>query len=192
MNLRSSRWSLLAMLAVAMASQAASGVPTPDAGSSLQTLISHPGMALIALGFACIAAEALLPSYGVVGIGGIVACVVGALLLVDSDVPGFARSTALIAILAVLLALLVAGALAMAIKARRRALVGGDAGLVGSLATVTRVTADAPRNGMVQAQGEQWQVQSVTPLRLGQQVRITARQGLILQVSATAPAAQGE
>ncbi|QCI15376.1 nodulation protein NfeD [Pseudomonas putida] len=160
---------------------------------ALQLLpVSFAGMALILLGIAFMIAEAFLPSFGAVGFGGIVAFVVGALILIDTDAPGFGIPLGLIATLAVLSALLIGGVLGMAIKARRRVPVSGDAGLVGSLAIVTQVMEDDPRNGAVQAQGEHWQARCATPLQIGQQVRITARQGLMLQVSAAAPAAQGE
>ncbi len=160
---------------------------------ALQLLpVSFAGMALILLGIAFMIAEAFLPSFGAVGFGGIVAFVVGALILIDTDAPGFGIPLGLIATLAVLSALLIGGVLGMAIKARRRVPVSGDAGLVGSLAIVNQVMEDDPRNGAVQAQGEHWQARCATPLQIGQQVRITARQGLMLQVSAAAPAAQGE
>jgi membrane-bound serine protease (ClpP class) len=160
---------------------------------ALQLLpVSFAGVALILLGIAFMIAEAFLPSFGVVGFGGIVAFVVGAVILIDTDAPGFGIPLALIGTLAVLSALLIGGVLGMAIKARRRALVSGDAGLVGSLVTVTQVMADNPFCGSVQAQGEQWQVQCATPLEPGQNVRVTARQGVMLEVSAAAPAAQGD
>jgi len=160
---------------------------------ALQLLpVSFAGMALILLGIAFMIAEAFLPSFGVVGFGGIVAFVVGAVILMDTDAPGFGIPLALIASLAVLSALLIGGVLGMALKARRRALVSGDAGLVGSLVSVTQVVADNPFCGSVQAQGEQWQVQCTTPLQLGQHVRVTARHGVMLEVSAAAPTAQGE
>lgn len=89
-------------------------------------------------------------------------------------------------------ALFIGGVLGMALKTRKRALVSGDAGLVGSLVTVTQVLADNPYCGSVQAQGEQWQVQCATPLQPGQHVRVMARRGVMLEVSAAAPSAQGE
>lgn len=160
---------------------------------ALQLLpVSYAGVALILLGLAFMIAEAFLPSFGVVGFGGIVAFVVGAVILMDTDAPGFGIPLALIATLAVLSALLLGGVLGMAIKARKRALVSGDAGLVGSLVTVTQVMVDNPFCGSVQAQGEQWQVQCMTPLQVGQSVRVTARHGVMLDVSAAAPGAQGE
>lgn len=160
---------------------------------ALQLLpVSYAGVALILLGLAFMVAEAFLPSFGVVGFGGIVAFIAGAVILMDTDAPGFGIPLALIASLAVLSALLLGGVLGMAIKARRRALVSGDAGLVGSLVTVTFVQADNPFHGSVQAQGEQWQAQCATPLQPGQHVRVTARNGVMLDVSATAPTAPGE
>ncbi|WP_409261230.1 NfeD family protein [Pseudomonas putida] len=160
---------------------------------ALQLLpVSFAGVALILLGIAFMIAEAFLPSFGVVGFGGIVAFVAGAVILIDTDAPGFGIPLLLIGTLAVLSALLIGGVLGMAIKARRRALVSGDAALVGSLVTVTHVLADNPFCGSVQAQGEQWQVQCSTPLQTGQNVRVTARHGVMLEVSAAAPAAQGD
>ncbi|AYG42942.1 nodulation protein NfeD [Pseudomonas sp. Leaf58] len=160
---------------------------------ALQLLpVSFAGVALIVLGIAFMIAEAFLPSFGVVGFGGIVAFVVGALILIDTDAPGFGIPLGLIGTLALLSALLLGGVLGMALKARQRALVSGDAGLVGSLVTVTQVMAGNPFCGAVLAQGEQWQVQCTTPLQTGQNVRVIARHGVMLEVSAAAPAAQGE
>jgi len=161
---------------------------------ALQLLpVSYAGVALILLGLAFMIAEAFVPSFGVVGFGGIVAFVVGAVILMDTDVPGYGIPLPLIATLAVLSALLLGGVLGMALKARQRALVSGDTELVGSLATVIQVRVDNPFYGSVQAQGEQWQVQCATPLQPGQHVRVVARRGVVLDVTATAPAtAQGE
>ena len=160
---------------------------------ALQLLpVSFAGVALILLGITFMIAEAFLPSFGVVGFGGIVAFVVGALILIDTDAPGFGIPLALIGTLALLSALLIGGVLGMALKARQRALVSGDAGLVGSLVTVTQVMASDPFCGVVLAQGEPWQARCATPLQTGQNVRVTARHGVMLEVSAATPAAQGE
>jgi membrane-bound serine protease (ClpP class) len=152
---------------------------------ALQLLpVSYAGVALIVLGVAFMVAEAFLPSFGVVGFGGIVAFVVGAVILMDTDAPGYGIPLPLVITLAVLSALLLGGVLGMALKARKRALVSGDAGLVGSLVTVTDVLPGNPLHGSVQAQGEQWQVQCATPLQPGQQVQVVARRGVLLDVSA--------
>jgi membrane-bound serine protease (ClpP class) len=151
---------------------------------ALQMLpVSYAGMALILLGLACMAAEAFLPSFGVLGFGGIAAFIFGALILIDTEVPGFGIPLPLIVTLALISAGLMLAILAMALRARHQLSVAGDAGLVGSLATVEALEGD-DRCGWVVLQGERWQVESPTPLRPGQQVQVQARQGLTLQVAA--------
>lgn len=159
---------------------------------ALQLLpVSYAGMALILLGIAFMAAEAFLPSFGVLGIGGVVAFVVGALILIDTEVPGFGIPLALILALGIASALLIAALLGMALGAHRRAPAAGDAGLVGSLAAVLRVDEQEPRCGWVQLQGEQWQVRSAQALQPGQTVRVMARHGVLLEVAAHTAAAEG-
>ncbi|WP_256584120.1 nodulation protein NfeD [Pseudomonas sp. SDI] len=154
---------------------------------ALQLLpVNYAGVGLILLGIAFMVAEAFLPSFGIIGFGGIVAFVVGAVILLDTDVPGFGIPLPLIFGLALVSALLLVGLVGMAVKARKRVLVSGDAGLVGSLVQVTAVNRDDPFSAWVQAQGEQWQAQSQTPLHCGQHVRVVSRNGLQLNVSAAA------
>jgi membrane-bound serine protease (ClpP class) len=151
---------------------------------ALQLLpVNYAGVGLILLGIAFMIAEAFLPSFGVIGFGGVVAFVVGAVILMDTDVPGFGIPLTLIIGLALISALLLITLVGMALKARRRALVSGDAGLVGSLATVTGLLPGLPMTGWVQLQGEKWQVQSDSPLRMGQQVRVVGRKGVQLDVT---------
>ena len=151
---------------------------------ALQLLpVNYAGVGLILLGLAFMIAEAFLPSFGAIGFGGVVAFVVGAVILMDTDVPGFGIPLTLIIGMALISALLLMTLVGMALKARRRAPVSGDAGLVGSLATVTGLLPGLPMSGWVQLQGEKWQVRSLSPLRLGQQVRVVARKGVLLDVT---------
>lgn len=152
---------------------------------ALQLLpVNYAGVALILLGLGFMAAEAFLPSFGVIGLGGVAAFVIGAVILIDTEVPGFGIPLGLILALALGSAVLIATILGMALKARQRGLVGGDAGLVGSLLEVAELRAGDPLGGWVRWQGENWQVQSQAPLRPGQRVRVLARRGLLLDVAA--------
>lgn len=152
---------------------------------ALQMLpVSYAGVALILLGLAFMVGEALMPSFGALGLGGIAAFVVGALILIDTDVPGFGIPLGLVIALATVSALFIGGMLGVALKSRRRAVVSGAAGLVGSRTTIQWVTDDDPCAGWVQLQGEQWQVRASQPLRAGQRVRVLARDGLNLDVAA--------
>ncbi|WP_313024197.1 NfeD family protein [Pseudomonas lopnurensis] len=149
--------------------------------------VNYAGVALILLGIAFMVAEAFLPSFGVLGIGGVAAFVVGAVILIDTEVPGYGIPLWLIVPLGLASALLVFVIVAMALKARRQQLVGGDSELIGSLVVVSAVQPQAPLSGWAHLQGENWQIRSATPLEAGQQVRVVARHGLQLEVAVTEP-----
>ncbi|WP_407693001.1 NfeD family protein [Pseudomonas paeninsulae] len=153
---------------------------------ALQLLpVNYAGVALILLGIAFITAEAFMPSFGVLGIGGLVAFVFGALILIDTEVPGFGIPLALIVTLALTTGAIIFAIVSMALRARRRALVGGDSELIGSLTRIQAVQPSNPLGGWVQLQGENWQVVSQVPLQPGQQVRVLARKGSMLDVATT-------
>ncbi|MBF3255064.1 nodulation protein NfeD, partial [Pseudomonas aeruginosa] len=121
---------------------------------ALQMLpVNYAGLALIALGLAFMVGEAFVASFGVLGIGGIVSFVVGALILIDTEVPGYGIPPGLVVALALLSAALIVGLLGMALRTRRQAVVSGTAGLVGSLATVAAVDSEQPCAGWVLLQG---------------------------------------
>ncbi|MGV8918756.1 MAG: NfeD family protein [Pseudomonas sp.] len=152
---------------------------------ALQLLpVSYAGVGLIVLGVGLMVAEAFLPTFGVIGFGGIIAFIAGATMLMDTRAPGFEIALPMIIVLAVICALCLVGLVSMALKSRRRQVVSGDAGLVGSVTTISALQADDPMGGWVQLQGEQWQVLSQAPLRPGQRVRVVARHGLRLDVMA--------
>jgi membrane-bound serine protease (ClpP class) len=58
--------------------------------------VNYAGLALILLGVMLIVAEAFVPSFGALGLGGIAAFVFGSIILLDSDIPGLAIARALI------------------------------------------------------------------------------------------------
>ena len=80
--------------------------------------INYAGLALILLGIAFMVAEAFVPSFGALGIGGVVAFVVGSIMLMDTDVEGYTVAWPLIAALAVVSAAFFFTVVAMAMKAR--------------------------------------------------------------------------
>ncbi|MCU1762030.1 serine protease [Pseudomonas sp. 14P_8.1_Bac3] len=151
-------------------------------------LVSNPaGIWLITFGIVFLIAEAALPNYGVIGLGGIVMFVIGAVILTNTEVP-----VPLMIGLGLISALLLVFLLIHALKTRPRHTVSGDAGLVGSVTPVMSLQPGNACNGWVHLQGEQWQVLSATPLQPGQRVRVVARKGLLLQVAATDAAPGGE
>jgi membrane-bound serine protease (ClpP class) len=149
--------------------------------------INLAGLALIVLGLSFFVAEAFVPSFGALGLGGIVAFALGALLLVDSEAPGFGVPPALIGTLALVSGVVVLGIAAMAARARRQPLVAGPALLVGATGEI--VDADgADGEAWVAIAGERWRARSAAALRLGQKVRVESVDGLMLQVDPVSPA----
>jgi membrane-bound serine protease (ClpP class) len=74
---------------------------------ALQLLpVNYAGLALVLLGLMLMVAEAFLPSFGVIGLGGVIAFVAGSLMLIDTEVPGYGIPPALIGTLGVASALL--------------------------------------------------------------------------------------
>jgi len=141
--------------------------------------VNYAGLALILLGISFIVAEAFAPSFGVLGIGGVVAFVAGAVILIDTELPGFGIPLGQIVVIAVVSALLIGMVGGMALKARRRPVVSGDEALISS---VGEMQTDAEIEGWARINSENWRVKTKTPLQCGQQVRVLARDGLILQV----------
>jgi membrane-bound serine protease (ClpP class) len=148
--------------------------------------VNYAGLALILLGIAFFIAEAFVPSYGSLSIGGIIAFAIGAVMLIDSDIPGFGVPPALIAALAILSAVFVALVSGVALKARRRPVVSGSEELIGSIGVVQD---DIEREGWARIHSEQWRVVSPIPLKRGEAVRVVERDGLVLTV---APVARGD
>jgi len=151
---------------------------------ALQLLpVNYAGLALALLGLMLMVAEAFLPSFGVIGFGGIVAFVAGALMLVDTDVPGFGIPPALIATLGLASALLLIGSARLALASRRRPPASGATTLIGATARVERITQDGgSRAAWVRIEGELWQAASGLPLSQSQTVRVVGRRGLTLDV----------
>ncbi|QSN63650.1 nodulation protein NfeD [Caballeronia sp. M1242] len=150
---------------------------------ALQLLpVSYVGLGLLMLGIGCLVAEAFLPTFGTLGVGGIVAFAIGALMLVDTDVPGFGVPPGLVAALALFSAVFVFAVSGLALKARRRPVVSGGEAMLGSIGVMLE---GGEGVGWARVQGERWRVRPASPAALpeqGARVRVTARDGLTLTV----------
>jgi membrane-bound serine protease (ClpP class) len=142
--------------------------------------VNYAGLALIALGIAFMVAEAFLPSFGALGVGGLVAFVIGSIILMeDTELPAFEIPYTLIGGIAVASAVFVLFVVGMAARNRRRPVVSGREYLIGASGVALE---DFEREGWARVQGETWRVRSPQPVRQGQALRVTAMQGLTLTV----------
>ena len=141
--------------------------------------IDYTGLALMVLGIGLMVAEAFIGAFGVIGVGGIAAFVIGTVMLMRDDVPGFTVAWQVIGPVALVLGAAFMALAAFALRARRRPVVSGAEQMVGS---VGPVLAWQDSDGQVRMHGEVWQARATTPLRTGQQVRVKGIEGLTLDV----------
>lgn len=141
--------------------------------------INYAGMALILLGIALMIGEAFEPSFGMLGIGGVVAFVIGSIILMDTDVPGFGIDISVIVTFALTSVFLLVFVVGMAIKARKRPVVSGIEELLGSEALVID---DFEQQGKVHIHSENWNAYCDSPLQKGQYVKVIGIDGLTLHV----------
>lgn len=141
--------------------------------------VNWVGVGLITLGTALMIAEAFLPTFGVVGAGGVAAFVLGGLFLTDGAVPGYALSVPFLLGIAVASAILFFVVGTVAARAHRRRVVTGAEEMLGLPGVVTSV------NGAVayaHVRGESWRVQGPRALAPGDHVRVVSLNGLTLRV----------
>jgi membrane-bound serine protease (ClpP class) len=141
--------------------------------------VNYAGFALLLFGMALMVAEVFIGSFGIIGIGGVIAFLMGSLLLFRGDVPGFELSLPIVAGATMGSAAFFMVAIAAALRAHRRPVVTGEAELVGSIG---RVLWWDNGEGDVHAHGERWHAHSTAALVTGDRVRIVERRGLNLLV----------
>lgn len=139
------------------------------------------GVALLLLGIALLAGEAFTPGFGIMGIGGIVAFILGGLFLFDPDQVDvdFSVSTPLIIGAAIASAGILAGVLGVAVRSRQRQVRTGAEQLIGSSGEVVQWSG---QTGRVRVHGETWGARSGSVLLEGDPVVVTDREGLTLIV----------
>lgn len=148
--------------------------------TALQVMpINYSGLALIFLGVGMLVAELFLPSFGVVGIGGIIAFVIGSLLLFDTPDSTLAVNRGIIFAAAGTLGgfTLLAGYLVVRAHRRRPSL--GQEGMIGEVGEVRERVAPA---GKIFIHGEYWNAVSDEPLEVGERAQVVAIDGLRLHV----------
>ncbi|MDQ3287492.1 MAG: nodulation protein NfeD [Pseudomonadota bacterium] len=147
---------------------------------ALQVLpVNYAGVALIVLGVVLMVAEIAAPSFGALGIGGVVALLAGSLMLFDRQVPGFAIPLQLIGGIGLASALAFMGVVYLAARARKRPVTTGIDELISHMATAMR---DFQGHGHVRIRGEVWQANSDAAVHEGEHVRVLGIDGLTLLV----------
>jgi len=108
-----------------------------------------------------------------------VAFVIGSVMLLDREVPGFTVAWQLIAAMALSGALVLVAIVSFAVRARRRPVVSGIEALSGETAEAVE---DFEREGLVRVRGEIWKARSIAPVHAGQRLRVGRVDGLLVHV----------
>lgn len=141
--------------------------------------VNYAGLALIAVGLVFMAAELFVPSFGVLGIGGAVAFIIGSVILMDTDIAALQISLPLILLVTALTALFAFAVITLALRQRNKPVVSGREQMIGGVATALM---DFDGEGAVRIHGERWTAFAERPVREHQSVRVRAINGLVLIV----------
>lgn len=143
--------------------------------------VNYAGLALILLGIAFMVAEAFLPAFGSLGIGGLIAFVLGSIMLIESEVPGFEIPYGLIGGVAAASAAFLIFVVGMLVRQRHRPAVSGREQMLGAAGEALE---DFETEGWARVHGENWRVRAAAPVRRGARLRVTGMEGLVLRVIA--------
>jgi membrane-bound serine protease (ClpP class) len=139
--------------------------------------INLAGLMLMLLGAAMLGAEMFVTSYGVLGVGGIIAFVLGSLFLIDTSATNLVVDRAIIAGATAALAAIVLSIGYLVVRGRRERATTGREGLIGQIGQVHDPIAPG-KPGRIFIHGEYWRAVSDTPLAAGMRARVSAVNGL--------------
>lgn len=143
--------------------------------------VEWAGLCLLFLGIGLLVAELFLPTFGVIGLAGLVSLFMGSLFLFDPLKTGYRLPLTLVTPVVLIFAGLMITISVLVWRTRRVRKRGGIEDLLGRAAQVTRVDLSG-RSGLIEVFGETWKFTSVESLQLNDEVQITGHRGLILEV----------
>ncbi len=141
--------------------------------------VNYAGAALILLGIALMVTELVTPTFGAVGVAGVVAFIVGSIILFDTDVEGFQVSMPLVVTVGAAAGVIFSATILIALRQRRRPVVSGREEMIGAEAQALE---SFEESGRVMAHGEIWSARTASPVQSGQKLRIKNIHGLTLEV----------
>ncbi len=141
--------------------------------------INYAGAGLVLLGIGLLVAEVHFGSFGVIGIGGVIAFGIGSFMMFHTGVPGFELSLAVVAAATIVTAALFLVVIGMLLRSRKRPVVTGKEALLGAEGEALAWQQD---EGSVRVLGEIWRARSARPLSPGTRVKVVNRDGLVLFV----------
>jgi membrane-bound serine protease (ClpP class) len=141
--------------------------------------INYTGLSLVVFGIACMVFEVFVASFGIIGVGGIIAFIIGSVMLFDIHDANYRLAWSLILVMSAISILFFGIIISLTISSLRKAVVTGKEALIGSDGVVLNVTHE---HIAVRVLGEIWEATSNHALKSGDIIKVTNIQGLVLTV----------
>ncbi len=141
--------------------------------------INYAGAALVLLGIGLLVAEVHIGTFGVIGVGGVIAFAIGAFMMFHTGVPGFEVSLTVVVGATVATAVLFFLVIGMLLRSRKRPVVTGKEALLGAEGETVSWRQE---EGSVRVLGEIWRARAAQPLAPGSRIKVVNRDGLVLIV----------
>lgn len=141
--------------------------------------INYVGLTLVLIGIGFMVFEVYVSSFGVIGFGGVIAFMIGSVMLFDMNEANYHLAWPLILIMSIISLTFFFMVLSLAVKSHKKSVVTGKEGLLGSKGIVLSVMNEQV---VVRVLGEIWEARCHEMLHRGQKVKVTGVNGLILRV----------
>lgn len=142
--------------------------------------VNLTGVLLILLGIALLVTDLFVPGHGILTVGGLIAFVVGSLVIFETRSPVFRLSVTLVLTMTILTGAFFLLAVGAGIRIQKKKIVTGWEGMVGQ---VTEARTDIAPRGKVFLEGSYWNAETEgQPIRQGEKVEVVAVDKLLLKV----------
>jgi membrane-bound serine protease (ClpP class) len=141
--------------------------------------VNWAGVLLVVLALGLFIAEVKVASYGLLTLGGLVAMILGAMMLVDSPLPELRVNPWRLVPVILAFAAFAIALVRLVLQAQRRRAQTGAEGLVGQRG---QAASDVFPEGWVIVQGERWRARAGERIAAGEEVEVLSVEGLLLRV----------
>lgn len=141
--------------------------------------VNYVGLTLIFIGIAFMAFEVYISSFGIIGVGGVVAFILGSVMLFDMSDPSYRLNWFIVIAMSVITCVVFFLLAGLAVRSHKKAIVTGKEGLIGAEGVVLSVM---NQQIVVRVLGEIWEAKSSQDLEQGQRVKVINVHGLTLEV----------
>jgi membrane-bound serine protease (ClpP class) len=144
--------------------------------------VNLTGLVLIILALILFVMEAKFPTHGILGVGGVIAMVLGAVMLIHSPITGGGVHVSIALAVTIPVALIVIFLARLVLRSFKWRQSTGAEQLVGAIGEITEPVESAGAKGMVRVHGELWRAAAGAAIPRGTQVRVSKVVGLTLLV----------